>query len=89
MTFQRQTDKNPFRLDSPHAPRRPGFRMHAKNAAWTSQPIRSGLGLREHYHARRTVTKAQAELYRGSAAVGTRDSQCMQALPHEDPRERS
>jgi RepB DNA-primase from phage plasmid len=43
-----------------------------------------------NYYAGRTVTKAQAELYRGSAPVGTPDSQRMEAHQlTEDPRERS
>lgn len=42
------------------------------------------------YYARLTVTKAQADLYRGTAAVETSDSRRMQAHQlSEDPRERS
>jgi hypothetical protein len=43
-----------------------------------------------NYYARRTVTKAQAELCRGNPAVRTPDSQRMEAHQlSEDPRERS
>ena len=43
-----------------------------------------------NYYARRTVTKAQAELYHGSAPAGPSDSQRSEAPElSEDPRERS